>query len=106
ARARAETRRARRAIEYSRPPTQGGGVVIWLINSVREAGWFGYLGICMGVVGLPLGLASLGSLFAKRRGLPLGLGAVTVLFALLTLALGVVGYFVAMHEVETALLGL
>ena len=79
--------------------------MIWLIDSVREAGFFGYVGICLGLLGLPLALACLGSLFAKRRGLPLGLGAVTVLFAIVTFALGVVGYFVAVHQVETALLG-
>lgn len=80
--------------------------MIWLINSVREAGWFGYAGICLGLLGVPLGLACLGSLLAKRRGLPLGLGAVAVLFAMLTFGLGVVGYFVSMYQVETALLGL
>ncbi|MBN8616974.1 MAG: hypothetical protein J0L92_40710 [Deltaproteobacteria bacterium] len=67
-----------------------------------EGGWAMYLVLCTGALGHVLAIASLASLFSKRRAMPLGMGAATLLFAVTTLCVGVGGYFMGMRMVEEA----
>ncbi len=69
----------------------------------REGGFAMYLVACVGGLGHVMAIAALGSMMAKRRAMPLGMGAATLLFSLSTLCVGVLGYFMAMRNVEGAI---
>ncbi len=70
---------------------------------LQEGGWTMYLALCSGVLGHLLGLLALGSLASSRRAFPLGMGAATLLFALSTALIGVLGYVLGMQMVSEAL---
>jgi hypothetical protein len=73
------------------------------LRFIQEGGAAMYLALCFVLVSHPLALGALGSLFATRRAFPLGMGAATLLFALGTLLVGVLGYVWGMQQVNEAL---
>jgi hypothetical protein len=68
----------------------------------QEGGFAMYFALCGGVLAHLLALASIGALFAQRRAFPLGMGAATLLFALSTALVGVLGYVWGMQQVNEA----
>lgn len=70
----------------------------------QEGGFAMYLALCAGVLAHLFALVSIGALFASRRAFPLGMGAATLLFALSTALVGVLGYVWGMQQVNEAVM--
>lgn len=74
-----------------------------LSDFFAEGGAPMYLVACTAVPAFGLALAALGAMASSTRALPLGLGASALLFGLVTVGLGVVGYLWGVQQVEEAL---
>lgn len=68
-----------------------------------EGGFTMYPVACLGVFGVALALASLGSLFAPSRKFPIGIGIAAMIVALMALGTGIVGTMLGRRATENVM---